>query len=87
MAKTIGKTSAPIDVTTPLDSQAKEIRNTSRMSVDEFRKASISTCFRPDIYLNNDRKCTKCPNTAFCSCYLNKGIAARTRIDEEEDII
>ena len=60
-----------------------------RISVTEFKKASIDTCFRPDIYLNNDRKCNKCPNTEFCSCYLNKGIEAKTIIEEDipEDIL
>jgi len=74
----------PANVVVVQATNAKAERTSRWMSVEEFKKASFGSCFRPDIYLNSGRKCDKCPNTGFCSCYLNRGVAAKTRIDEDD---
>lgn len=72
----------------PVITSELKLEKTSKwMSIADFKKSSVGSCFRPDIYLNNDRKCNKCPNTEFCSCYLNRGVAAKTREEEQEAMV
>ena len=41
-------------------------------NAEECKKATIGTCFRPDIYLDNDRTCDLCSLVENCSCVLKQ---------------
>lgn len=43
------------------------------------RQATTGTCWRPDIYLNNDRSCDNCMLHTNCAC-SSKRLAKRTKI-------
>jgi hypothetical protein len=41
-------------------------------NAEECKKATENTCWRPDIYLNNDRHCDNCKLVEHCGCSLKQ---------------
>jgi hypothetical protein len=43
-----------------------------KLGKEDIAKATNGTCFRPDIYLNNDRSCEGCSYFDHCVCALKR---------------
>lgn len=50
--------------------QYKPIRINLKKDVEEIKLMTDGTCIRPDLYLNNDNTCVKCPIFNICCCSI-----------------
>lgn len=53
-------------------------------NVDECVSATQSTCWRPDIFLNNNRTCNNCVLHVNCAC-PSKRLSKQKRCSTEQD--
>lgn len=53
-----------------------------KKNAEECKKATEGTCWRPDIYLNNDRTCDNCVLSEHCACVLKRFSTKRKKRNE-----